>query len=82
MSDGTAVRLEGRRVRVIANPWSCYLVQLDLETGCEIARSSYHRTGMATELVFEGPSAPAIHPHSDRGRGSALPLPKPKLRGL
>jgi hypothetical protein len=64
------------RVLVIANSWSFYLVQLDLETRCAIARNSYHRTGMASELVFEGPSAPAIHPHSDRGRGSALPLPK------
>ena len=33
----SAVRLEGRRV--IANSWSCYLVQLDLETGCEMART-------------------------------------------
>ena len=33
----TAVRLEGPRV--IANSWSCYLVQLDLETGGEIART-------------------------------------------
>lgn len=33
----TAVRLEGPRV--IANSWSCYLVQLDLETGDEIART-------------------------------------------
>ena len=33
----TAVRLEGQRV--IANSWSCYLVQLDLETGNEIART-------------------------------------------
>lgn len=32
----TAVRLEGPRV--IANSWSCYLVQLDLETGREISR--------------------------------------------
>jgi len=33
----TAVRLEGPRV--IANSWSCYLVQLDLETGGEITRT-------------------------------------------
>jgi hypothetical protein len=33
----STVRLEGRRV--IANSWSCYLVQLDLETGCEIGRT-------------------------------------------
>ena len=32
-----AVRLEGPRV--IANSWSCYLVQLDLETGSEVART-------------------------------------------
>jgi hypothetical protein len=33
----TVVRLEGPRV--IANSWSGYLVQLDLETGDEIART-------------------------------------------
>lgn len=33
----SAVRLEGGRV--IANSWSGYLVQLDLETGSEIART-------------------------------------------
>lgn len=33
----TVVRLEGQRV--IANSWSGYLVQLDLETGDEIART-------------------------------------------
>lgn len=33
----TAVRLEGPYV--IANSWSCYLVQLDLETGGEIGRT-------------------------------------------
>lgn len=33
----TVVRLEGPRV--IANTWSGYLVQLDLETGDEIART-------------------------------------------
>ena len=33
----TTVRLEGPRV--IASSWSCYLVQLDLETGGEIART-------------------------------------------
>jgi hypothetical protein len=33
----TAVRLEGPRV--IANSWTSYLVQLDLETGSEIART-------------------------------------------
>jgi hypothetical protein len=32
-----AVRLEGRRV--IASSWSCYLVQLDIETGSEVART-------------------------------------------
>ena len=32
-----AVRLEGPRV--IANSWSCYLVQLDLETASEVART-------------------------------------------
>jgi hypothetical protein len=33
----TVVRLEG--LRVIANSWSCYLVEFDLETGGEIART-------------------------------------------
>lgn len=33
----TAVRLED--LRVVANSWSSYLVQLDLETGSEIART-------------------------------------------
>lgn len=33
----TAVRLEG--ARLIATSWSCYLIQLDLETGSEIART-------------------------------------------
>lgn len=32
-----AVRLEGPRV--IASSWSCYLVQLDLGTGSEVART-------------------------------------------
>jgi len=32
-----AVRLEG--ARVIADSWSCYLVELDLETGSEVART-------------------------------------------
>jgi hypothetical protein len=34
----SAIRLAGRRV--IANSWSCYLVQLDLDGGDEIARTS------------------------------------------
>ena len=33
----TAIRLEC--TRMIANSWSCYLVQLNLETGSEIART-------------------------------------------
>jgi hypothetical protein len=33
----TTVRLEG--TRLIANSWSCYAVQIDLETGGEIART-------------------------------------------
>ena len=46
---------------MIANSRSGYLVQLDLETRCEIARNSYHRTDVASKLVFEGRVAPAIH---------------------
>jgi hypothetical protein len=33
----TSVRLEG--TRLIANSWSCYVVQIDLGTGDEIART-------------------------------------------
>jgi hypothetical protein len=68
-------------VSVIANSWSCYQVQLDLETRCEIARNSYHRTGVASGLVFDETAitAPAWRP-GWCSRGGRVPRPSTRTR--